>query len=292
MQNNLGVLALVLGATALGLSGYALIQGDADDAGLGERIALLERQVDDLQTAVAEQDETHAQVPSLMGHSLESLRPAGGGSGTAPRGAKESAASTVAGGSTEEAMPTSDASEATADEIEAMVDRAVAKKAEQIMVMRNKKPSADVFARTLELDEEQRASMERQVVDAQNQIRDLLRTRTADGTDLLEELVEVMAEGIANPGQNQGAGAKWFQRVMTEKVPGTDQTYAMRAEAVKATLRQGFQREWRPEQYKRFEEWKMDPTEVQGIEGSPWKEVERLVRERARQLGAEFPDER
>ncbi len=289
MQGNIGVLALLIGIAALGVSGYVLMQDGSDNGDLTDRIAMLEHQVDDLETVLAQQDQSPEQLPSLMGHSLADPEPGGAFvESTGVRSGPPTGSRRPAGG----LAPLDDESEATTEDIEALVDKAVAKKAEQLQIMRNKKPSIDAFASTLELTEAQRESVEREVVHAQNQIRDLLRTRTVDGTDLMDELVEVMSQGIANPGKNPGAGAKWFQRVMTEKIPGSDETYAMRAESFKKTLRQTFKREWSAPQYKRFEEWKMDPTEVQGIENSPWKEVEQLMRERVRELGGEFPDER
>ena len=288
MQGNLGVAALLIGVVALGVSGYALLQ-DTGDEGLTGRIALLEQQVDDLQVALAEQEAAKAPVPSLMGHSLEGLQPSGDPPSSKESGGAESPAR--ADGSAVDVVPLAADGPAMGEDIEALVDKAVEKKAAQMQTMRNKKPSIDVFAKTLELDDEQRAAVERDVVRAQNALRDLLRTPTADGTDLMEELIEVMAQGIADPGENPGAGAKWFQRVMSEKVPGYDETYAVRAETLKNALRQSFKRTWSEAQYARFEEWKMDPTEVQGIENSPWKEVEQLVRDRARALGAELPED-
>lgn len=35
----------------------------------------------------------------------------------------------------------------------------------------------------------------------------------------------------------------------------------------------------------------MDPTEVQDVEGSPWKQLEGRIKERARDLGADIPDD-
>lgn len=85
---------------------------------------------------------------------------------------------------------------------------------------------------------------------------------------------------------------KWFGRVMTETVPGTSETYAQRAEASKTRLRDALRRELSEEQYGLFEQWQMDPSEVEDIPGSPWKDIEQRVIQRAKDLGAEIPDER
>ena len=66
---------------------------------------------------------------------------------------------------------------------------------------------------------------------------------------------------------------------------------AQRAEGVKHQLRESFKRAWKPEQYATFEQWRMDPTEVQGVPGSPWKQIESRVVDRAKQLGWSAPDQ-
>lgn len=85
---------------------------------------------------------------------------------------------------------------------------------------------------------------------------------------------------------------KWFGRVMTEVVPGTSETYAQRAEAAKTRLRDAMRRELSEDQYALFEQWQMDPSEVEEVPGSPWKDVERRVIDRARELGAEIDEAR
>ncbi len=175
--------------------------------------------------------------------------------------------------------------------LQALVDEAVEKKAAILQTMRNKKPSIDAFSETLGLTEEQRAATEAEVLRGQREIRALLDTVSDEGTNFLDEVVNVLATGMAKPGQ---AGAEWgklFQKLVTERVPGTNQTYAERAEAVKQTVRDAFRRDMTKPQYARFEAWQMDPTEVQGIEGSPWEEVMPLVIERAREMGADIPDD-
>jgi hypothetical protein len=174
-----------------------------------------------------------------------------------------------------------------------LVEQAVDKKAEQLQLMQgNKKPSIDAFAKALALTEEQRAAAERAIVGSQHEIKAVLEIETADGTNFLDELVETMADGMARPGKDLGRGLKLFGRILSETIPGTSETYAARAEALKARLREEFRRAWSPKQYAAFEAWQMDPTEVKGIPGSPWTEVEARVIERAKELGAQIPDAR
>jgi hypothetical protein len=140
----------------------------------------------------------------------------------------------------------------------------------------------------LELTEEQRAETERVIVEGQRELHRILETPTYDGTSLMDELVEIVARGFAEPGKDHGFG-KWFGRVLTEKIPGTDETYATRIESVKNGMRTSFKREWSEAQYREFEEWGVDPTEVQEVPGSPNEALEKRIVERATSLGAEIP---
>ena len=279
MNNGLSVLALLLGLAGAGLGGYALLQERADPAEARERIAALEERVERLQRQG--EDRRADAAPSLTsGISIPTRT-------QAP--AEGSAVDVVAEGG-ETGGPTS-AQEGPITEaaVQTLVDKAVQKKAAQMRTMRNKKPSLDAFAKVLELTEAQRAAAERQIAQSQHDIRSILETPADDGTVFLDEVVETMALGMAKPGQARAAWGKLIGRLTSEKVPGTDETYAVRAEAVKSRLRESFQRDWSKQQYATFEEWKMDPTEVQGVENSAWSDLQEVIVARARELGAETP---
>jgi hypothetical protein len=179
-------------------------------------------------------------------------------------------------------------------QLEAIVDEAVDRKAKQVMdemrIKQNKKPEIGVFASMLKLTEEQRAATERIVVDGQRKVHAILDLPTYDGTNLMDELVEIVARGAAEPGKDHGFG-RWIGRVLSEKIPGTDETYGARIEAVKSTMRASFKREWSAAQYREFESWGVDPTEVQNVPGSPNERIRDRIVERARALGAEIPEE-
>jgi hypothetical protein len=183
--------------------------------------------------------------------------------------------------------------EAVAVQLESIVDTAVEKavdeKARKFRLMQNKKPSIDVFASVLGLDEGQRELVEEAIVRSQREIRGLLETPTADGTLFLDELVELMARGVA--GQESDLPA-FIQRIVTERVPGTDETYGSRIEASKQRLREAFQREMSESQYNEFVAWQMDPTEVENVPGSPYADLGPQILERARELGLDLPDGR
>jgi len=177
-------------------------------------------------------------------------------------------------------------------EIEALVDDAVAKKTkgvlDEIRIKSEKKPAIDVFASTLELTAEQRQRTEHVIVEGQKQVHAILNTPTHDGANLMDELVDLVAKGMAQPGKDPG-WALWYGRVLTEKIPGTDETYGARIESVKSRMRQVFKRDWSEEQYKEFESWGVDPTEIQKVPNSPNDAVLQRILDRARTLGAQIP---
>ncbi|HEX5136401.1 MAG TPA: hypothetical protein VFY93_05485 [Planctomycetota bacterium] len=177
-------------------------------------------------------------------------------------------------------------------EIEALVDDAVARKTkgvlDEIRIKSEKKPAIDVFASTLELTDEQRARTERVVVEGQKQVHEILGTPTQDGANLMDQLVELAARGMAEPGKDPGWGL-WYGRVLTEKIPGTDETYAARIETVKGRMRAAFKRDWSEAPYEEVEGWGVDPTEIQKVHDSPNDALFRRIADRARTLGAKIP---
>jgi hypothetical protein len=179
------------------------------------------------------------------------------------------------------------------EQMKAMVDAAVSKKAKEVVsdleIKQNKKPAIDVLASVLGLDDAQRRLTEAEVIRGQREAYAILDIPTADGGNLMDELVEVAAGSVAFPGTDPGWGA-WFVKVITEKIPGSDETYAARIEAVKATVRESFRESWSAEQFAKYREWGVDPIEIQKVPGSPGEELERRFMERARVLGELYPD--
>jgi hypothetical protein len=266
-------IALALSAVALGVAVVALTRrppeppratartGRAD--ALASEVAELRREIEILKAGTPARSGSDAPAPPLLPPQ-------------APEGAGQ--ASIVEGG----------------DEIKAIVDDAVERKTEKVLdelrVKENKKPALDVFSSTLELSEGQRVTTERVVVEGQREVHSILATPTRDGTNLMDQLVEIAAKGIAEPGKDHGWGM-WVARVLTEKVPGTDETYGARIESVKSGMRATFKREWSEAQYREFEAWGVDPTEIDSVPGGPNEALMRRITERARALGANLPND-
>ena len=277
MGQSWGALAFVLSVGAIALAGYAALrepEATADD----HRLTALEAQLDRIERTLAEQ----AGATRRSTRNIPLLRGPSSLPGTNASSESASATSTAPN-----ITDTDDKSESTSppsEVIRELVDAAVAKKAAQIQQMRNKKPTMDAFAGVLSLTAAQREAAQEEIVRAQRGIREVLELPADDGTDFLQAVVDTMALGMAKPAESGAAWAKLIGRLTSETVPGSNVTYAKAVDEIKANLRDTFRRTWRPEQYATFETWRMDPTEVRGIEGSPWQDLEARIAQRAEEL--------
>ncbi|MDP7034263.1 MAG: hypothetical protein QF752_07190 [Planctomycetota bacterium] len=172
------------------------------------------------------------------------------------------------------------------EEVKEQVDEAVEKKAAEFRKKMNKEPTLDTFAEVLELSDEQRRVVENEVRKGQGAMREIMEVPLPDGTNFVDELVDIMAESVARPGQKSDRWGQWIGRLMFEKVPGTNETYGQRLEEVKNSVRSAFRETMSEEQYREFVEWEMDPTDIEEIEDSPWADIETRVQERAEAMKA------
>jgi len=271
---NSGVVALILSAIALGVAGFALTAERQET----ERTPIRLDRVADLETEI---EKLKQEIALLKSAKPQPGRRSIAGLPTTSLGADDN----------EFELPAPRGG--TDDALTAIVEDAVDRKTKQVLAdMRlkaNKKPAIGVFASALELSKDQRAVAERVIVEGQRKVHDILNMPTSNGTKLMDELVEIVARGIAEPGKDHG-WAKLIGRILNEKVPGTDVTYAAQVESVKQDMRARFKREWSAEQYTEFHEWKVDPTEIQNVPGSPNEALMVRINERARTLGAQIPD--
>ena len=274
---NTGGAALALSVLALGAGVYALTTTEKQSPQRAparmDRVAALEAQVADLTREI---ESLKTDKPGRIDRSMPSLPsvmlPADAGDVERP-------ADIVDEGGT----------------LKAIVDAAVDRKTKQVMddmrIKTNKKPAMDVFASVLELNDRQRAAAERVVVDGQTQVHAILETPTADGRNLMDDLIDIVAKRIAQPGKDHGWGPL-FALIVSEKIPGTDETYGTRIESVKNRMRETFKRDWSEAQYREFEQWGVDPTEIEKVPDSPNTALMERIMERAKTLGADIPDDK
>ena len=91
-------------------------------------------------------------------------------------------------------------------------------------------PRFEALADRLELDETQRKELEDILRGKKTEHLNILKTPRADGSNLLDEFGDELVEAIRNGKPNDDTARPVFmnfhRRMMTEKVPGTDTTYA------------------------------------------------------------------
>jgi hypothetical protein len=248
-----------LGGEAAGGAGVAPLP----PAELARRLAEVEGRMADVRSAVAVQERQVRQLAATV--DVRDARPAPPGDGA-----------TVAPASGQPSPP------ADPEGQRALIRALVEKEVEAVKVKEEKKPSLDRFAAHLQLSDVQREAVQREVVRAQREIMDTLRQPAQDGTVFLEELVDVFVIGAS--GDQAKAGGKMIQlfaRLTTEKIPGTDRTYAAHVDGIKAGVKESFRRDFSTEQYAAYQGMGVaeDPTEMQ-VPGSPWMELMQKVAEK------------
>ncbi len=168
--------------------------------------------------------------------------------------------------------------------IKERVEEVVGEKVDELEKKQDKKPTLAIFSEVLELTDDQRRVVDKEVWVAQNEVRTILETPTEDGSILIDELVDVIAYGEAKHPEAGQRFIKWLGRVMTEKIPGTDVTYGADIEVVKNNTRSAFRNELTEEQYAEFESWGVDPTDIKEIDNNPWADIEERVKQRLLKL--------
>ena len=165
-------------------------------------------------------------------------------------------------------------------EIKERVEEIVDERVDKLEKKQDKKPTLAAFSDVLKLTDNQRSIVDKEVWNAQNEVRIILETPTEDGSILINELVDVIAYGEAKHPEAGPRFIKWLGRVMTEKIPGTDVTYGADIEVIKNNTRSAFRNEFTEKQYAEFESWGVDPTDIKEIENSPWADLEERVKKR------------
>jgi hypothetical protein len=100
---------------------------------------------------------------------------------------------------------------------------------------------------------------------AKKQILEVTRTPRADGTSLADDLIDAFMKG-----DEKGTRAL-FARAFTEKVPGSDLTYAAMVGRIQDRARQGLETHLSPDAYRRFRGMDVKPENVEtGFD--PWAE--------------------
>jgi hypothetical protein len=132
-----------------------------------------------------------------------------------------------------------------------------------------RKPPLSQVAAELDLDDAQREAVHQAVIRGQEETIALLRTPTPGGRVPIDDLLKAFLE---KPEVARERAMEVFAMLATEKVPGSEETYAQRLEGVKKSTAETFRRSFTPEQFKAYEKTGQDPLEIQ-VPDSPWIQI-------------------
>ena len=270
MKTLLTFIALILALGAAGAAGYGYIERTREAAKLTDtidsleaRIALAERMVKEFQDQQAKQDSEAAEVPPAVEKNMADLREKVEGVntrvevlGTQVSALRESdkksrfqidrlekqAASTPAGAVAGSAVRKED--------IEDLIDEKM--KGHQPL---GKEPQLSAVAARLDLEEVEQAALEDILRQKKNDMMVLLKTPRTDGTNLLDEfgdqIIEVMSSGDEQ--QAKKVFMKFFQRIASDRIPGTDKTYLAEVIRMQEETREAFKSALSEKQFQSFQ---------------------------------------
>jgi len=100
---------------------------------------------------------------------------------------------------------------------------------------------------------------------AKKEIFDILKTPRPDGTNAADDLIKAFTSG------DQAEGQKFFQKMFTEKIPGTDTTYITAVSRVQEKANQGLAATMGADVFGRFQHMNLKPENIEtGFD--PWQD--------------------
>ncbi|MHC5038758.1 MAG: hypothetical protein ACYTHM_15730, partial [Planctomycetota bacterium] len=129
------------------------------------------------------------------------------------------------------------------------------------------KPKFDQFAAKLGLDEGQQAAVKEMLVKGQEELLDHFSRPLPDGTIVMDELADAFYQSMVEPEKGKAELVRLYTRLISEKVPGTDQTYAQVGERLNTRLSREMATVMTASQAEQFRTWAPKPTEIELSEG-------------------------
>ena len=157
------------------------------------------------------------------------------------------------------ALPTT----VTEEEIQKIVDEKVE---EKLQAQAKKGPGPGIgdrkmalhdMSKELALDPKVQARVAEIANGAKKEIFEIIKTPRADGTNVADELIDVMLKG------DQAAAQQLFKRLFTETIPGTQTTYLAGVGTVQDRARQLLATAMGPDAYGRFEHMNLKPDNIE-----------------------------
>ncbi len=148
----------------------------------------------------------------------------------------------------------------------AVLEEVVAKKLEEKGVQggqgdgdNKRKPPLAELSRELGLTPSQEDAVAESVNAGKKRIAELLQIKRADGTCMLDELVDAFKD----PPTAQQKMTEIFARLFTEPIPGRGEPYIAEVLRIQGDVKRGLQANMSADQYKQLERSNVDVTEIQ-----------------------------
>jgi hypothetical protein len=118
-----------------------------------------------------------------------------------------------------------------------------------------KEPPLAAVAARLELEDVERKALEDILRQKKNQMMELLQTPRADGGNMLDDFADQIIEVMASGDEQEGKKVfmKFFQRLASDRVPGTDRTYFVDIVKMQQETREAFKTALPEQQFQAFE---------------------------------------
>lgn len=133
------------------------------------------------------------------------------------------------------------------------------------------KPRFDTFAARLELDPTQVRQTQQLLERGQTDMLEIMKRPLPDGSNLADELAEAFSSAMDGSDEGKQKVAGVFQRLVTEKVPGTEKTYLETMEEMNRRLADDMCHLYSPSQVKKFREWGPKPSDIE-LDGGPFQQ--------------------
>jgi len=228
---------------------------------VAQAIALREtrREVEELRSTIDHLQVRQTETSSRSGTAIEEVRDQVARVEKKVAEARPAAATAPVPPGKEGALPTY----LTEEDIQKVVDERVEKLQAKGEPRKNafegndrKMPLHDL-ARELELDPKAQARVAEIANDAKKEIFEILKSPKPDGTNVADELIEVLTKG------DQAAAQQLFKRLFTDMIPGTQTTYLAGVGAIQDRARGLLQSAMGPSAYGRFEHMSIHPENIQ-----------------------------
>ncbi|MHC4601043.1 MAG: hypothetical protein ACYS47_18780 [Planctomycetota bacterium] len=127
----------------------------------------------------------------------------------------------------------------------------------------DKKPKLHQFAARLGLDEHQTEATREILIRGNEELLEHMKRPRSDGSTVIDELAEGFFQVMQDPENAEKKMMPIYIRLMTQNVPGREETYGQLWQATNQRLAGEMKAIMTEEQKKKYDEWSPEPTEIE-----------------------------